>query len=57
MLKKDPVKPVCNSILASRDIAEVTLNGKNLELLWKAPFRITVTGILQKGKTNCSKGY
>jgi hypothetical protein len=32
------------------DIAEIVLNGKKLDLLWKAPFRIDVTNALQKGK-------
>ncbi len=31
------------------DFAEIILNGKKLDLLWKAPFRIDVTGVLQKG--------
>lgn len=32
------------------DMAEVTLNGKPLEILWKAPYRIDITSALQKGK-------
>lgn len=32
------------------DMAEVILNGKKLDLLWKAPFRIDVTGAVKKGK-------
>lgn len=32
------------------DMAEVILNGKKLDILWKAPFRINVSGALQKGK-------
>src|SRR5258706_15631742 len=32
------------------DIAEIILNGKRLDILWKAPFRIDVTHALQKGK-------
>jgi len=34
------------------DIAEVTLNGKKLDLLWKAPFRIEITNTLKKGKNH-----
>jgi hypothetical protein len=32
------------------DIAEITLNGKKLDMLWKAPYRIDVTHVLQKEK-------
>ncbi len=32
-----------------REIAEVILNGKNLGILWKPPFRADVTGVLQPG--------
>jgi hypothetical protein len=32
------------------DIAEMKLNGKRLDMLWKAPYRVDVTNALQKGK-------
>jgi len=32
-----------------RDIAEVSVNGKALGILWKAPYRIDVTGALKPG--------
>ena len=32
------------------DIAEVILNEKKLDLLWRAPFRIEITNALKKGK-------
>ena len=32
------------------DMAEVTLNGKIIDTLWKAPYRAEVTGALKKGK-------
>lgn len=31
------------------DLAEVTVNGKNAGLLWQAPFRMDITGLLRKG--------
>jgi hypothetical protein len=31
-----------------KDFAEVTLNGKNLGILWKPPFKVDVTGILKQ---------
>jgi len=34
------------------DIAEITLNGKPIELLWKEPFRAELTPALRKGKNN-----
>ena len=50
-LKKDPGRSRVYLDLGKVGvIAAVTLNGKKLELLWKAPFRVDVTGILQKGK-------
>jgi hypothetical protein len=50
-LKKDPgSSSVYLDLGKVGDIAEVILNGKKLDLLWKAPFRANVTGILQKGK-------
>ena len=35
-----------------KNIAEVTLNGKNLGCLWKEPFRVDVTGILKPTGNN-----
>jgi hypothetical protein len=32
-----------------KNLAEVTLNGKDLGVLWKPPFRVNVTGALQPG--------
>jgi hypothetical protein len=32
-----------------KNIAEVSLNGKDLEILWKPPFRVDVTGIMKSG--------
>ncbi len=32
-----------------RNLAEVSLNGRNLGVLWKQPFRVDVTGALQDG--------
>jgi hypothetical protein len=32
-----------------KNIAEVTLNGKNLGVLWKPPFRVDVTGVAKPG--------
>ena len=32
------------------DIAEIILNGKKLDILWTAPFRIEITNALKKGK-------
>lgn len=33
-----------------REVAEVTLNGRNLGILWKEPFRTDVTGALRAGR-------
>jgi hypothetical protein len=33
-----------------RNVAEVTLNGKNLGILWKPPYKVDVTGLLKPGK-------
>jgi len=35
---------------AVKNFAEVTLNGKPLGVLWKAPFRLDVTGLLKAGR-------
>ena len=35
---------------ALKNIADVTLNGKSLGLLWKPPYRLDVTGALKTGK-------
>ena len=32
-----------------KNIAEVTVNGKNLGIIWKPPFRVDVTGVLKPG--------
>ncbi len=32
------------------DMAEVTLNGKTLELIWKAPYQADITDVLKPGK-------
>jgi hypothetical protein len=50
-MKKEPGKSrVFLDLGKVGDIAEVVLNGKKLDLLWKAPFRIDITNALQKGK-------
>jgi len=33
-----------------KNFAEVRLNGRNLGVLWKAPFRVDVTGLVQPGR-------
>jgi hypothetical protein len=33
-----------------KNLADVTLNGKSLGILWKEPFQIDVTGSLKQGK-------
>jgi hypothetical protein len=33
-----------------REVAEVTLNGRNLGILWKEPFRTDITGALRRGR-------
>jgi len=33
-----------------KNFAEVTLNGRSLGVLWKAPFRVAVTGLVRPGK-------
>jgi hypothetical protein len=33
-----------------KNLAEVTLNGKKLGVLWKAPFRLDVTGLVRPGR-------
>lgn len=35
-----------------REIAEVTLNGKNLGILWKKPFRADITGVAKAGEND-----
>jgi hypothetical protein len=50
-LKKEPGKSKFFLDLGRvGDIAEVTLNGKKLDILWKAPYRVDITHALQKGK-------
>jgi hypothetical protein len=50
-LKKEPVRSkVFLDLGKVGDIAEVALNGKKLDILWKVPYRIDVTNILLKGK-------
>ncbi len=33
-----------------KNLAEVEVNGKSLGIVWKTPFRVNVTGVLQQGK-------
>jgi hypothetical protein len=33
-----------------RNVAEVTVNGKPLGILWKPPYKVDVTGLLKPGK-------
>ncbi|MES2773760.1 MAG: glycosyl hydrolase [Bacteroidota bacterium] len=50
-VKKDPGKSTVLLDLGKvGDMAEIILNGKKLELLWKAPFRGDISHALQKGK-------
>jgi hypothetical protein len=35
-----------------REMADVTLNGKDLGIVWKAPFRVEITSALQAGDNN-----
>ena len=35
-----------------KDIAEVVVNGKNLGILWKTPFKIDVTSALKPGSNS-----
>jgi len=37
-----------------KNIAEVTLNGKSLGILWKEPFQVDVTGAVQTGENKLS---
>jgi hypothetical protein len=50
-LKKEPGRSrVFLDLGKVGDIAEVILNGKKMDIVWKAPFRIDVTDALKKGK-------
>ena len=44
---KDPIELSLGEL---RNVAEVTLNGKNLGILWKPPYTVDVTGLLKPGK-------
>ncbi len=33
----------------AKDLAEVSVNGKNVGLLWKPPYKVDVTGALRPG--------
>lgn len=35
-----------------QNLAEVTVNGQSLGIVWKTPFRINVTGVLKPGENN-----
>ena len=37
-----------------KNLAEVTLNGKSLGVVWHAPYRVNLTGALQSGKNELS---
>jgi hypothetical protein len=37
-----------------KNFAEVTFNGRRLETLWKAPFRLDVTGLVRRGRNTLS---
>jgi hypothetical protein len=37
-----------------KNFAEVTFNGRRLETLWKAPFRLDVTGLVRRGRNRLS---
>lgn len=50
-LKKEPGRSrVFLDLGKVGDIAEVILNGKKIDTLWKAPYRVDVTSALHKGK-------
>jgi hypothetical protein len=50
-LKKEPGRSkVFLDLGRAGDFAEVILNGKKIDTVWKAPFRVEVTHALQKGK-------
>jgi hypothetical protein len=45
-----PGRDVALDLGSVKNFAEVTLNGRYLGVLWKAPFRVNVTGMLKAGK-------
>jgi len=50
-LKKEPGRSkVFLDLGKVGDIAEVRINGKIMDTIWKEPYRVDVTGALQKGK-------
>jgi hypothetical protein len=47
---KSPSSKFLLDLGSVKNIAEVSLNGKPLGILWKEPFRVDVTGALVEGK-------
>ena len=45
----DPEGNSCSTSERVKDIAEVSLNGRSLGILWKPPYRVDVTGVLRPG--------
>jgi len=45
----NPQSKIFLDLGAMKNIAEVKLNGKDLGILWKPPFRVEVTGVLRDG--------
>ena len=43
-------KQICLDLGVVRNLAEVTVNGKYLGIVWKRPFRINVTDVLKPGE-------
>lgn len=44
-----PARRVILDLGQLRDVADVTLNGRHLGILWKPPFQVDVTGVIQSG--------
>lgn len=45
-------RSVCLDLGIVKNLAEVTVNGHNLGVLWKVPFRVDVTGLLKPGNNS-----
>jgi hypothetical protein len=45
-----PGRDVALDLGSVKNFAEVTLNGRYLGVLWKAPFRVNITGMLKTGR-------
>lgn len=49
---KDPAKVTRLDLGQVKSVAEVTLNGRYLGILWKPPFQVDVTGLLRAGENH-----